>query len=402
MSTSMSEQSRRALATAAEQARRLGHDYVGTEHVLLGLVEDGSGLAADVLEAFGVTPSKVRSEVERLVTRGSSATPEGRELPLTPRARRALDFAAEEARLVSQQPMDAEYLLLGLLREDAGVAGEVLRTLGMKLDALRGAVHKIRMLQMTIVERAVRPVRATTAWKRSRREELLAHLTEIYDEEQAERNDPIAAVNAAADRFGDPAELARELDAAVSSSERLGYYVERWFAWRAPETLARYAARLAVQTLVLLTIAFCFVAAVVVACVGWHPANWELLRVFAALLVTAPPAVGAFAWLHIKVRNAMWGAFGNSQSLNRALGLSLLLALVGVASAVIFTALVQGAVGQVVEMWPSLLAAMGVMPLLSLAAARLDGQSEIRDAVWALLRLSKSESAPGDATAEPA
>ena len=108
------------------------------------------------------------------------------------------------------------------------------------------------MLQMTIVERAVRPVRATTSWKRKRREELLAHLTEIYDEEQAERNDPTAAVQAAARRFGDPAELAAGARSVGECVGTVWLLHGAGFAWRAPETVVRYAFRLAVQTLVLL------------------------------------------------------------------------------------------------------------------------------------------------------
>lgn len=397
----MTDQARRVLALAAEEARKLAHDYVGTEHILLGLVEEGSGLAADVLEAFGVTPGAVRDEVERLVTRGPAATAI-RDLPLTPRAKRALEFADDEARLVSQRSIDAEHLLLGLVREQDGVAGQVLRNLGMPLAAVREAVLKIRVLQMTIVERAVRPVRATVLWKRKRREELLAHLTAIYDEEQAELNDPAAAVQAAAERFGDPAALAGELDRSVSLSERLGYYVERGFAWRAPESVLRYALRLAVQTLTLLAIVFCGVAAAVVAVVGRQGANWELLRAFAAILATAPPTVFVLVWSNIKLRDAMWGAFGSRRSAARVLGFVLVSGLAAMGFVASVAALAHGLLAMPGGLWPSWLAAAGVMPVISLLAARLDGPAEIRDAVWALLDLSTSARDRGDANVEVA
>jgi ATP-dependent Clp protease ATP-binding subunit ClpC len=395
----MTDQARRVLSLAEGEARELAHEYVGTEHILLGLVEEGSGLAADVLEAFGVTPKAVRDEVERLVMRGPAATA-AHALPLTPRARRALEFADDEGRLVSQRSIDAEHLLLGLVREQDGVAGQVLRNLGMQLAAVREAVLKIRVLQMTIVERAVRPVRATVLWKRKRREELLAHLTAIYDEEQAELNNPAAAVQAAARRFGDPAELAVELDRSVSASERFGYYVERGFAWRAPESVLRYSWRLAVQTLTLLAITFCGVAAVVAAVVGWQRASWELLRVFAAILATAPPTVFVLAWSNIKLRDAMWGAFGSRRSAARVLGFVLVSGLAAAGFVASVTALAHGLLAKPAEMWPSLLVAAGVMPLVSLLAARLDGPAEIRDAVWALLDLSTSAGDRGDASVE--
>src|SRR5438105_3055477 len=125
----------RATITAAEaQARQLRHQYVGTEHILLALINDPSGLACVALGTLGITANDVRLEVEKLVLRGPTELPSS-ELPLTPRSRRALEYAESEAHLVGQKEIGAEHLLLGLLREEQGVAGLVLRNLGMDLGA---------------------------------------------------------------------------------------------------------------------------------------------------------------------------------------------------------------------------------------------------------------------------
>ena len=105
------------------------------------------------------------------------------EIPLTPRAKVAIEIAAEEARDANQKQVDAAHLLLGLLREPDGVAAKVLVGLGLDLIEVREAVLKIRHEQMKLVERTVRPVHASVARKRKMREELLAHLTGIYEEE---------------------------------------------------------------------------------------------------------------------------------------------------------------------------------------------------------------------------
>ncbi len=387
MSMIMSDQARRVMTLAGKEARRLRHDYVGTEHILFGLVEEGAGLGADVLETFGVTSTKMRAEVERLIARGPAA-PGPRELPLTPRARQALAFAADEARLVSEPLVGAEHLLLGLVREHEGVAGQVLRNLGLKLEAVREAVLKIRVLQMTIVERAVRPVRATTPRKRKMREELLAHLSAIYDEEQAERNDPAAAVRAAAERFGDPTALARELDRSLSWSERVGYVAERWFAWRAPESVLRYAWRLAANTLVVMVSAFFLTLVVTLASVGWNHDIWTLLQVLAALLAFAPPVVFLWTVGYLRMRDAMWGAFGSRRSLGRVWAWSALLALGGWGFAIALAAAADGDISKPAELWPSIAVAGFAAAACSLLAARYSGPMEIRDAIWALLDVS--------------
>jgi hypothetical protein len=394
MANDRTERVQAILANAQREAQRLGHDYVGTEHLLLGLVEEGAGVGAEVLETLGVTPQRVREEVEAIATSNTASaatTSVGAELPLTPRALRALALAGEEMAFVGQSRVDSEHLLVGLLREPGGLAARVLQNLGLTLQQVGAEAFKMRLQLMTIVERAVRPVRATILWKRKRREEMLAHLTEIYDRERAELNEPAEAVVAAAQRFGDAAELARELDRSVSRAERVGYYMERGLAWRAPETVVHYAWRLAVQTVVLLAPTLCAVIGIVAAIAGWSSATRPLLLVFAAILATTPPAVFALTWLHIKLRDAMWGAFGSAQSWRRVGELSLLIGLVGLAFGAGFSALAHQSLNSIDAMGASCAAAAVVLPLFSLVVARWDGPTEIRDSLWALLDLGQAD-----------
>src|SRR5262245_37131860 len=159
----LTESARRVMALADQEARGLQHHYVGTEHILLGLVDEGSGGVGDVLRTFGLDAAKIDREIERLVQRGPAPVGAGT-LPLTPRSRRVLQYAAAEAQLMGEERVGPEHLLLGLFRTPDGVAGQALRNLGLELQQLVAETFKIRVMQMKTVERAVRPVRATTAW----------------------------------------------------------------------------------------------------------------------------------------------------------------------------------------------------------------------------------------------
>ena len=247
MVDSFSDQVRNILVAAEREARQLNHDYVGTEHLLLALVGESGGIAADVLLSLGINADAVRREIDQLVQLGVQPSLL-KSLPLTPRARQAIEFAREETRYWSHDQVGAEHLLVGLVREQDGVAGKVLQKLGLQPREIAREVLKSRIAQMKIVERAVRPVRAGTPCKRKMREELLAHLTAIYEQEYSRLDNSEAALNAAVRRFGDPAELARELEAALPYHERLSHLMERWFAWRAPESVFRYSLRLARQS----------------------------------------------------------------------------------------------------------------------------------------------------------
>jgi ATP-dependent Clp protease ATP-binding subunit ClpA len=133
------DRARKAMALAKQEAERLCHEYIGTEHILLGLVKEGSGVAANVLKSFDVELRKVRVEVEKLVKSGPDKLTMGK-LPQTPRAEKVLEYAIEEARKLDHNYVGTEHLLLGLLREQDGVAAQVLMNFGLKLEAVRDAV----------------------------------------------------------------------------------------------------------------------------------------------------------------------------------------------------------------------------------------------------------------------
>jgi len=133
------DRARKVMQLANQEAQRLNHEYVGTEHILLGLVKEGSGVAANVLKNLDVDLQKIRREVERLVSSGNEMVTMGK-LPLTPRAKKVVEYAIEEARNLNHNYVGTEHLLLGLLREQEGVAAQVLMQLGLKLDEVREEV----------------------------------------------------------------------------------------------------------------------------------------------------------------------------------------------------------------------------------------------------------------------
>jgi len=133
------DRARRVMQLANQEAQRFNHEYVGTEHVLLGLVKEGSGVAATVLKNLDVDLKKIRVEVERIVQSGPDMVTMGR-LPQTPRAKKVIEYAIEEARNLNHNYVGTEHLLLGLLREQEGVAAQVLMNLGLKLEEVREEV----------------------------------------------------------------------------------------------------------------------------------------------------------------------------------------------------------------------------------------------------------------------
>ena len=136
-----SERARRVLSLAQEEAQRFNHNYIGTEHILLGLVRETDGVAAKVLTNLGVELTKVRSAVEFIIGRGERATPG--EIGLTPRAKKVIELAVDEARRLSHNYIGTEHLLIGLLREGEGVPAGVLESLGVNLDKVRGETSRI-------------------------------------------------------------------------------------------------------------------------------------------------------------------------------------------------------------------------------------------------------------------
>jgi ATP-dependent Clp protease ATP-binding subunit ClpC len=133
------DRARKVMALANQEAQRFNHEYIGTEHILLGLVKEGSGVGANVLKNLDVDLRKVRLEVEKLVKAGPEMVTMGK-LPQTPRAKKVIEYAIEEARNLNHNYVGTEHLLLGLLREHDGVAARVLRNLGLKLEEVREEV----------------------------------------------------------------------------------------------------------------------------------------------------------------------------------------------------------------------------------------------------------------------
>jgi ATP-dependent Clp protease ATP-binding subunit ClpC len=133
------QRAQKAIILAQQEAKRLNHDYLGTEHVLLGLVALGEGVAAQVLQDLGIDLKKVRREVEKMVGTGDNILLVG-EVPFTPRAKKVLELAVQEAQDMGHNYVGTEHLLLGLIREEEGVAAKVLEGLGASLELVRGQI----------------------------------------------------------------------------------------------------------------------------------------------------------------------------------------------------------------------------------------------------------------------
>ncbi len=133
------DRARKVMQLANQEAQRFNHEYVGTEHILLGLVKEGSGVAANVLRNLDIDLKKIRQEVEKFVQAGPDMVTMGK-LPLTPRAKKVVEYSMEEARSLNHSYVGTEHLLLGLLREQEGVAAQVLVSLGVRLEDVRREV----------------------------------------------------------------------------------------------------------------------------------------------------------------------------------------------------------------------------------------------------------------------
>ena len=147
----LTDRARKVMALANQEAQRFNHEYIGTEHILLGLVKEGSGVGANVLKHLEIDLRKVRLEVEKLVKSGPDMVTMGK-LPQTPRAKKVIEYAIEEARSLNHNYVGTEHLLLGLLREQDGVAAQVLMNLGLKLDDVREALADIGVQGITVTE----------------------------------------------------------------------------------------------------------------------------------------------------------------------------------------------------------------------------------------------------------
>src|SRR5690348_17062367 len=142
------ERVRKVLAMAREEAARLHHEYVGTEHILLGLIREGEGVAAAVLQNLSVDLDEIQQKIEETVKKGKAAQTTGPDLPYTSRAKKVLELAMSEARELNHSYVGTEHLLLGLLREEKGIAAQVLTDAGVNLEAARAETLRILGTEM--------------------------------------------------------------------------------------------------------------------------------------------------------------------------------------------------------------------------------------------------------------
>ena len=136
------ERARKVILLAKEEAKRFNHDYIGTEHILLGLIREGEGVAAAVLQNLGLSSDQIRLEVEKLVQLGPSTIVSG-DIPFTPKAKKVIELAMDEARNLGHNYIGTEHLLLGLIREGEGIAAQVLVNLGLDLGKVRQEVMEL-------------------------------------------------------------------------------------------------------------------------------------------------------------------------------------------------------------------------------------------------------------------
>jgi len=135
------DRARRVVVLAQDEARRLDHNYVGTEHILLGLLAESGGVAAKSLQTLGISLQAVRQQVEQIIGRGQRKP--SRHIPLTPRAKKVLELSLREALRLGHNYIGTEHILLGLIREGGGVAAQVLTRLGAEHDRVRAAILQL-------------------------------------------------------------------------------------------------------------------------------------------------------------------------------------------------------------------------------------------------------------------
>jgi ATP-dependent Clp protease ATP-binding subunit ClpC len=187
-----SEGARRVLTRAQGEAQRLGHNYIDTEHILLGIAGEESGIAAKVLSNFGISVSKIQAAVEFVIGKGERRATKG-EVDLAPRAKRAIEFAVDEARRLNSSYIGVEHLLLGLLRESEGVAFSVLESFGITLERTRDEVNRVAKQES---------VRTRTTGRAVSRTPTLDQLgTDLTALARADKLDPIIGRNKEIERI---------------------------------------------------------------------------------------------------------------------------------------------------------------------------------------------------------
>ncbi len=181
------EKAIKVIMLAQEEARRLGHNFVGTEQVLLGLIGEGTGVAAKTLKTMGVTLKDARAEVEKIIGRGSGFV--AVEIPFTPRAKRVLELSWDEARQLGHNYIGTEHLLLGLIREGEGVAARVLENLGVDMNKVRSSV--IKMLGDSKPQATTAGVGGSSSGSKAKTPSLDEFGTDLTLAAQEQRLDPV-------------------------------------------------------------------------------------------------------------------------------------------------------------------------------------------------------------------
>ena len=149
------DRARKVMQLANKEAQRFRHEYIGTEHILLGLVHEGAGVAANVLKNLDIDLQKIRREVEQIIQAGPDMVTFWGKMPHTPRAKKVVEYAIDEARRLTHNYVGTEHLLLGLLREQEGVGAQVLMNLGLRLDFIREEVLKLLRPAMQVRNESV-------------------------------------------------------------------------------------------------------------------------------------------------------------------------------------------------------------------------------------------------------
>jgi ATP-dependent Clp protease ATP-binding subunit ClpC len=210
------DRSRRVVVLAQEEARLLNHNYIGTEHILLGLVHDGQGVAAKALESLGISLEAVRAQVEQIIGQGQSA-PSGH-IPFTPRAKKVLELSLRESKQLGHNYIGTEHILLGLIREGEGVAAQVLVNLGGGLSRVRQQVIQLLSGGEAAVEQAGAPTR-------------LVRMT--VPEDLREAQEQLTQVRRQKERAIDAEDFDRAAALRDQEQQLLGRLVERERAWTA-------------------------------------------------------------------------------------------------------------------------------------------------------------------------
>ena len=245
----------------------------------------------------------------------------------------------------------------------------------------------IRLMAYKTVERAVRPVRAGIHRKRRMRDELLGHLSGIYQEELERVNDPAAAITEAVKRFGDPADLSRRLESSLPRRERFNYFEERIFGWRPPEHATSWMFRLATGMFAILAGLLLISLPMAVVRFGWNgPLLWIALRPVVAMTLIVPVEQFLLGSFYYQMRDSIWGVFGSRKSQINAILLAALSAAVIVASGTGFFEIVdRDRVGSILTGLAFIGPLCGAYFYLF---ARFHGQIEIADTNWACMDVS--------------